>query len=86
MSDMPPVTPILLRAREAARLLGIGERTLWSLSYPRGPVPVVRLPGTRAVRYSVAALEAFIAATQEGGQPGVEAGCLTERREKGGRP
>jgi hypothetical protein len=71
---MPPLTDspapqLLLTPTAAARLLSISARTLWSRSHPRGPIPVVRIPGTRTVRYSVAALQAFIQAAQEGGQP-----------------
>lgn len=70
---MPNVTPniaaappkLLVDAFAAAKLLSISPRTLWSLSSPRGAIPVTRLPGTRAVRYSVSALEAFIAAQQQ---------------------
>ncbi len=49
---------LLLTAKEAAAALGISERLLWSLSAPRGPLPVVRLGG--AVRYPVAELERAI--------------------------
>jgi hypothetical protein len=80
---------LLVTPRVAAQLLSISERTLWALSHPRGALPVVRLPGTRAVRYSVAALQAFIAAAQEGGRPGVEAKLHDPeiiRRERGDRP
>jgi len=49
----------LLPAREAARALSISERTLWSLSAPRGPIPVVRV-GHR-VMYDPADLRAWIA-------------------------
>jgi hypothetical protein len=52
---------LLLNAREAARILSVSERTLWSLSAPRGPIPVVRLPGGRGVRYSTLTLANWIA-------------------------
>lgn len=55
---------LLVDAREAARLLSLSERTLWSLSQPRGPIPVVRVPGLRAVRYSLTALAEWIAQQQ----------------------
>lgn len=48
---------LLVDAREAARLLSIGERTLWSLTN-QGAIKAVRIG--RAVRYSVESLEAFI--------------------------
>jgi hypothetical protein len=61
----PPIlaTRLALTAREAADALGITERTLWSLSEPRGPIPSFRIgPGGRSIRYSVAALQTWIAA------------------------
>jgi hypothetical protein len=54
-----PLSPLLLTAREAAEVLRISEKKLWSLSSPRGPIPVVRLD--RSVRYAVAELQAVIA-------------------------
>jgi predicted DNA-binding transcriptional regulator AlpA len=50
--------PRLLKRREAARMLGISERLLWTLS-SSGKVPVVRLG--RRVLYDVRRLEALIA-------------------------
>lgn len=50
---------LLLPASEAARLLSISEKTLWSNTSPRGSIPAVRLG--RSVRYSRAALERWIA-------------------------
>mgnify|MGYP001287929504 CR=1 FL=1 len=58
LSTFEQTTKILLTLREAAEALGISERTLWSMTAPRGPVPVVRIGG-RAVRYRVEALEQF---------------------------
>ena len=49
---------LLLDAREAAAALSISTRSLWSITHPRGPVPVVRI-GSR-VLYSVADLQAAI--------------------------
>jgi hypothetical protein len=49
---------LLLTARDAAQRLAVCEKTLWNLSQPRGPIPVVRIG--RAVRYAVADLELFI--------------------------
>jgi hypothetical protein len=54
---------LLLKTREAAAALGISERLLWSLTAPRGPIPVVRLPGrgkARAIRFAVADLQRWI--------------------------
>jgi predicted DNA-binding transcriptional regulator AlpA len=45
-------------ARKAAHLLSISERTLWSFTHPRGPIPVVRLG--RSVRYSISALQDWL--------------------------
>jgi predicted DNA-binding transcriptional regulator AlpA len=50
---------LLVKAVEAARLLSVSEKTLWSLTAPRGPIPVVRI-GERSIRYSVAALQRWI--------------------------
>lgn len=59
-TSKPPVgEPLLVDGHEAARLLGISARTLWSQTAPRGSIPVVRL-GSRAL-YSVDALREFIA-------------------------
>jgi len=55
---------LLLTPREAARTLAISERTLWAWSSPRGTLPVVRVPGSRAVRYSSAAIASWIESLQ----------------------
>jgi excisionase family DNA binding protein len=57
------MTPLLVDVREAARLLSCSDRTLWSLTAPRGPIPCLRLG--RAVRYAIADLEAFIRDSRE---------------------
>lgn len=61
---LPVPSPLAVPPRDAARLLSISERTLWSLTVPRGPIPCVRIG--RSVRYAVAALEAYLA--KEGGR------------------
>jgi excisionase family DNA binding protein len=48
---------LLLTAAEAAKLLAISERTLWSLS-AAGEVPRVKI--RKAVRYRIADLQAYI--------------------------
>ncbi len=53
---------LLVDSREAARMLAVSPRTLWSLSSPRGPVPVVKIG--RAVRFKVADLERFVEAAK----------------------
>lgn len=54
----PPT--LLLNPRDTAKALAISEKTLWSLTEPRGPIPAIRV-GERSLRYSVAALEQWIA-------------------------
>jgi len=49
--------PLLVTAREAARLLSISERSLWQLSKD-GAIPAVRIG--RAVRYDPRDLQACI--------------------------
>jgi excisionase family DNA binding protein len=59
----PNVPRLLLKSREAADALGIGERTLWELT-ARGEIPVIRIPGrgkrARSLRYDVDDLRAWI--------------------------
>lgn len=62
ISPESPAEKLLLSPREAAHALGLSERTLWGLSSPRGPIPAVRVG--RAVRYSYAALQAWVEAQQ----------------------
>ena len=50
--------PLLVDSRETARLLGIGTRTLWTLT-ARGDIRAVRIG--RSVRYSVTAIHDYIA-------------------------
>lgn len=61
-STMNTQPQLLLKPHDAAAALGISERTLWGLTIrdknPDGEIPCVRIG--RAVRYSVAALQAFI--------------------------
>lgn len=63
MSDITdgPI-PLLLTPRAAAAALSVCERTLWAMTHPRGPIPAVRLG--RAVRYSMAELQRWIATQQ----------------------
>lgn len=35
--------PLSLRPKDAAKALGIGQRKLWELTHPRGPIPCVRV-------------------------------------------
>ena len=60
MSNGTPVSappPMLLTAREAARMLAISPRKLWSLTNC-GDVRCVRID--RAVRYAPADLQAYV--------------------------
>ena len=50
---------LLLSSTEAAKALSVCPRTLWSLTKPRGPIPVVRI-GTRTL-YPVDGLRVWIA-------------------------
>ncbi len=52
------LAPLLLNARDAARMLAISERTLWGLT-AAGEIACIRFG--RAVRYSVDDLRAFVA-------------------------
>ncbi|XVJ59716.1 MAG: helix-turn-helix domain-containing protein [Tepidisphaera sp.] len=56
-SETPQGT-LLITAKEAAKYLSIGERTLWQMSAPRGPIPCVRFGG--AVRYPVDDLKTVV--------------------------
>jgi excisionase family DNA binding protein len=55
----PPNHPkMLLTSREAAELLSISERTLWTLT-KAGSIAVVKIGGSK--RYAISDLERFIA-------------------------
>lgn len=54
---------LLLTRREAAHALAVSERTLWSMTQPRGPIGVVRLG--QSVRYPIESLQDFIRAKTE---------------------
>ena len=69
MSNRPDTSPdaILVDSKQAAAMLAIGSRHLWTLTNC-GAIPCVRIG--RSVRYRVADLNAWVAAgcpsTQEG--------------------
>lgn len=65
--DTPPAhpDPLALRAKDAAKALGIGQRKLWALSHPRGPIPCVRVGA--CVLYPVDGLRRFLAHQSKGG-------------------
>lgn len=54
-----PPAPMAHRRREAAKVLGVSERHLWSLTHPRGPIRCVR--SGACVLYPVSELEAWLA-------------------------
>ncbi|MBN2580947.1 MAG: helix-turn-helix domain-containing protein [Pirellulales bacterium] len=67
MNDAPE--KLLLSACDAAEALSISQRSLWSLTAPRGPIPALRL-GNR-VLYPVDGLRRWIdAQTAAAGEEG----------------
>jgi len=65
-----PGESLALRPRDAAKALGIAERTLWGLTAPRGPIPCLRIGhGKRqTVLYPVAELRAWLRRKTEAGE------------------
>jgi hypothetical protein len=63
---------LLLSAREAAKALSVCERTLWSMTMPRGPIPLVRI-GNRCL-YSTEALRQWIMKQSMGNNGGLNNG------------
>lgn len=55
--DYVPTQPLLLDAKQAARMLSIGHRKLWALTNS-GQIPHVRIG--RSVRYSIDDLKCWI--------------------------
>lgn len=64
-SPQVSVEPLALRAKDAARALGIGERQLWSLT-KAGKIPHVRIG--RSVVYHVASLDEWLRKRAKGGK------------------
>lgn len=62
---MSAVQPILVGTQRAAELLGVSPKTVWNITHPRGPLPVVRIG--RRTMYEVAQLAAFAASLRQGG-------------------
>ncbi len=59
---------LALRPREAAKALGIGQRLLWDLTAPRGPIPAVKVGA--CVLYPVDGLKRWLTEqAAKGGQP-----------------
>lgn len=71
--------PLLVTARQAAKMLSLSERTLWSLSQ-KGLIPAMKIG--KAVRYSVKVLETWVA-NQSISSPAPE--VWAENHKKGGR-
>jgi hypothetical protein len=72
-----PVEPLLVDARTAAAMLGIGQKTLWSKT-KAGEIAHVPI-GARGVRYAVDDLRAWIERTrQRGGRPEMSCDELAE--------
>lgn len=62
-SNVQQTPPILVDAREAARLLSLSDRSLFELTVPRGPIPRVVVGAKRLFR--VADLQEFAASRVE---------------------
>jgi predicted DNA-binding transcriptional regulator AlpA len=67
ITETPRLT---LRPRQAAAALGISERTLWSLTAPRGPIPCVRIGAgkRKTVLYPADALRDWLRAQARQGE------------------
>lgn len=63
--DFLPLAPLSLRARDAARLLGISQRSLWTIT-KRGDIPHVRIG--RTVTYPVDGLRDWLKKRSKGGK------------------
>ncbi len=61
-NSQPTMQPLLVTPHVAAKMLSVSERTLWSITAPRGDLACVRVG--RSVRYSLAALRVWIDAQQ----------------------
>ena len=57
----PPA--LALRPRDAARAIGVSERTLWDLTHRQNEIPYVQIG--KSIRYRVASLEAYLAAHEK---------------------
>ena len=67
MTTQTPDKPLLLRPRDAARMLALSERTLWSLTQA-GLLPCVRVG--KAVRYDPADLAEWVQKAKAAPLPG----------------
>lgn len=64
MSNTPMTPKLLLTAREAASTFSVCEKTLWSITEPRGDLPAVRIG--RRVLYDPTDLRRWIDAQKKG--------------------
>ena len=64
MSESTTSPSALLSARDAAKHLGISTRTLWSITAPRGTLPVVKI-GARCL-YDPADLQRYVETQKKG--------------------
>ena len=55
----------LLTIKEAAKILSISQRSCWTITHPRGPLPCVRIG--RSVRYATDDLRSYIDAQRSDG-------------------
>ena len=58
MRNSDSVSPLAVSAKQAAKMIGVCPRHLWSLSAPRGPIPVCRVGGR--VVYRVSDLQEYL--------------------------
>jgi excisionase family DNA binding protein len=63
MSTTTAPNRLLVTVREAAKMLGISERTLWTMTSPRGSIPSIRIG--RAVRYNLDSLRQWAAEEEQ---------------------
>lgn len=64
--NSPAPVPLLLTPRQAAQMLAISERKLWSLTHVEKAIPFVKCG--RLTRYAVADLERWIESQRQGGE------------------
>lgn len=62
--DTHPTEPMLIGMADAARMIGVSARTLWSMANA-GELPIVRI--RRRVLFNVAALREWVDARTKGG-------------------
>jgi hypothetical protein len=62
-SDVNVLPQLLLTRKQAAAARSVSERTLWALTWPRGPIRSVRIG--RSVRYAADVLRAWVESQQK---------------------